>query len=400
MHALRPHRFATARDAFGDHHAVCAGTSGVQSARAPPFEWPGFLLYAVRTTPLYGPRSGRRLRPAASARPGTRSSHGADSWLAWSGAGQAWPRLTRVVLVTACCTDAASMSQYDPPTLGLCRRHVGLRPSHVNTRHIARRRSAGLRRKPICGAPWRRKRRNTLPELGHARRCRLVVVGIEVRCRFGNETLQLLRVLARHREAAVSASGQSLPSARLRPPPKLRPASQLDQNPSCMNSLPSRAGTLSSPALHGGPQLHRDTRRGHASGARCVERIYGSWRLAYTGVGKQVWWPSRAEVGVCPNAIWMHTYGHIGARRREGAATTARLQRQEIRPRHSNVLRRRGFGDRPVSYPDRFSRLDSRCESCLRANGAGPLAPPRSISASSWTMRRMPLRWHRPYVAK
>ena len=49
------------------------------------------------------------------------------------------------------------------------------------------------------------KRHQTYPELEHARRCRLVVVGLEVGGRFGAETVQLLRLLARHRAAAVPA---------------------------------------------------------------------------------------------------------------------------------------------------------------------------------------------------
>eukprot|EP00439_Symbiodinium_sp_Y106_P054770 s3461_g7.t1 len=58
---------------------------------------------------------------------------------------------------------------------------------------------------PGCGVTnaARRKRHQTYPELGHARRCRLVVVGIEVGGRFGGEAVQLLRLLARHRAAAV-----------------------------------------------------------------------------------------------------------------------------------------------------------------------------------------------------
>ena len=36
-------------------------------------------------------------------------------------------------------------------------------------------------------------------------RCRLVVVGIEVGGRFGTETVQLLRLLARHRAESVPA---------------------------------------------------------------------------------------------------------------------------------------------------------------------------------------------------
>ena len=52
-------------------------------------------------------------------------------------------------------------------------------------------------------AAARRKRNNTYPELGHARRCRLVVVGTEVGGRFSTEVVQFLRLLARHRAAAV-----------------------------------------------------------------------------------------------------------------------------------------------------------------------------------------------------
>ena len=60
-------------------------------------------------------------------------------------------------------------------------------------------------------AAAKRKRHQTYPELEHARRCRLVVVGLEVGGRFGAETVQLLRLLARHRAAAVPA--QLRPSA-------------------------------------------------------------------------------------------------------------------------------------------------------------------------------------------
>ena len=47
------------------------------------------------------------------------------------------------------------------------------------------------------------KRDRTYPELERARRCRFVDVGIEVGGRFGGEAVQLLRLLARHRAAAV-----------------------------------------------------------------------------------------------------------------------------------------------------------------------------------------------------
>ena len=50
-----------------------------------------------------------------------------------------------------------------------------------------------------------RKRRCTYPELTRARRCRLVVVGPEVGGRFGTEAATFLRLLARHRAAAMPA---------------------------------------------------------------------------------------------------------------------------------------------------------------------------------------------------
>ena len=60
---------------------------------------------------------------------------------------------------------------------------------------------------PGCAvaAAARRKRCQTYPELGRARRCRLVVVGIETGGRFGTEAVQLLRLLARHRADSVPA---------------------------------------------------------------------------------------------------------------------------------------------------------------------------------------------------
>ena len=75
----------------------------------------------------------------------------------------------------------------------------------------------------MCSPTARRKRHQTYPELEHARRCRLVVVGLEVGGRFGAETVQLLRLLARRRRlrncrldlALVWAPGCRFP-ARLR----------------------------------------------------------------------------------------------------------------------------------------------------------------------------------------
>ena len=53
-------------------------------------------------------------------------------------------------------------------------------------------------------AAWRKKR-DTYPELTRARRCRLVVIGIELGGRFGAEAATFLRLLARQRAAAVPA---------------------------------------------------------------------------------------------------------------------------------------------------------------------------------------------------
>ena len=62
---------------------------------------------------------------------------------------------------------------------------------------------------PSCAvaAAARRKRTQTYtyPELDRARRCRLVVVGVEVGGRFGTEAVQFLRLLAGHRAASVPA---------------------------------------------------------------------------------------------------------------------------------------------------------------------------------------------------
>ncbi|OLP83702.1 hypothetical protein AK812_SmicGene35526 [Symbiodinium microadriaticum] len=63
---------------------------------------------------------------------------------------------------------------------------------------------------PGCAviAAARRKRHQTYPELARARRCRLVVVGVETGGRFGTETVQLLRLLARHKASAVPAASR------------------------------------------------------------------------------------------------------------------------------------------------------------------------------------------------
>ncbi len=63
----------------------------------------------------------------------------------------------------------------------------------------------------LAGAA-RRKRRQTYPELVRARRCRLVVVGVEVGGRFSTEAATWLRLLARHRASAAPAAMQ--PAAR------------------------------------------------------------------------------------------------------------------------------------------------------------------------------------------
>ena len=95
---------------------------------------------------------------------------------------------------------------------------------------------------------------HTYPELARARQCRLVVVGVEIGGRFGTETVQLLRLLARHKAMAVPAasrpaaitacpgSWQSQPSTPLLPLSLSLPSSEKAQSPSCTNSSPRRAG--------------------------------------------------------------------------------------------------------------------------------------------------------------
>ena len=55
-------------------------------------------------------------------------------------------------------------------------------------------------------AAARRKRHQTYPELVRARRCRLVVVGVEVGGRFGAEAANWLRLLAGQRASDVQAA--------------------------------------------------------------------------------------------------------------------------------------------------------------------------------------------------
>ena len=63
----------------------------------------------------------------------------------------------------------------------------------------------------IAGAA-RRKRRQTCPELVRARRCSLVVVGVEIGSRFRTGVATWLRLLARHRASASPPAMQ--PAAR------------------------------------------------------------------------------------------------------------------------------------------------------------------------------------------
>ena len=141
-------------DPLGDHRAACA-TLGVLSTRALPLE------HAVaRVCREAGARVARNVRladmnldvPVADAR---RIEVVANGLPLWHGSqGQAHPR-----------ADVQPGSAVD--------------------------------------AAARRKRNNTYPELGHARRCCLVVVGMEVGGKFSTEVVQFLRLPARHRAAAV-----------------------------------------------------------------------------------------------------------------------------------------------------------------------------------------------------
>ena len=63
-------------------------------------------------------------------------------------------------------------------------------------------------------AAARRKRHGTYPELLRARRCRLIVIGLEVGGRFGTEAATFLRLLARHRARHRAAAAQAAWVAR------------------------------------------------------------------------------------------------------------------------------------------------------------------------------------------
>ena len=64
---------------------------------------------------------------------------------------------------------------------------------------------AGVEPCHCVAAAARRKRQGTHPELQRARRCRLVVIGLEVGGRFGAEAATFLRLLAHHWTATVPA---------------------------------------------------------------------------------------------------------------------------------------------------------------------------------------------------
>ena len=66
---------------------------------------------------------------------------------------------------------------------------------------------------PSTEQPARRKGCHTYPELVRARRCRLLVVGVQVGGRFGAEAATWLRLLARHRASAAPAATR--PAAQL-----------------------------------------------------------------------------------------------------------------------------------------------------------------------------------------
>ena len=90
--------------------------------------------------------------------------------------------------------------------------HCGTARSSLSMRRLSPVTRAGVPQTRADVEPGRavssaaeRKRRYTYPELTRARRCRLVVVGPEVGGRFGNEAATFLRLLARHRAAAMPA---------------------------------------------------------------------------------------------------------------------------------------------------------------------------------------------------
>ena len=160
-------------DPFGDHRAACA-TSGVLPTRALP------LQHAVaRVCREAGARVARNVRladmnvdvPIADAR---RIEVVANGLPLWHGSQLA--------------LDATIVS---PLTrLGEAHPRADVQPGCAVT------------------AAAHRKRHHTYPELARARRCRLVVVGVEIGGRFGTETVQLLRLLARHKATAVPAASR------------------------------------------------------------------------------------------------------------------------------------------------------------------------------------------------
>ena len=157
-------------DTFGDHRAACA-TSGVLAARAGPLE-----RAVARVCREAGARVARNVRvadmnidvPVADDR---RIEVVANGLSLWHGSQLA--------------VDATLVS---PLTrTGEPHPRADVEPGRSVT------------------AAARRKRHGTYPELLRARRCRLVVIALEVGGRFGTEAATFLRLLARHRAATIPA---------------------------------------------------------------------------------------------------------------------------------------------------------------------------------------------------
>ena len=144
---------------------------------------------------------------------------------------------------------------------------------------------AAWRGPPSCRCPARLRviaapdaTSNLYPEPARAGRCRLVVVGVETGGRFGTETVQPLRLLARHKATAVPAAsrpaglraGPGSQQSQLSVP--LRPLSSSWRRPRARVARTFRRGALR-PRL-AGCQLRRRYSVGRIGTRTCVETLF------------------------------------------------------------------------------------------------------------------------------
>ena len=147
-------------DPLGDHRAACAN-AGALASRALPLE--RAVAHVCQET---GARVARNVRQA---------DMNIDVPVSTTAASKLSPMGSRSGTVPNKPATPPSSAQ----SREQARRSLGLTPGH------------------------RRKRRQTCPELVRARRCRLVVVGVEGGGRFSTEAATWLRLLARHRASAA-----------------------------------------------------------------------------------------------------------------------------------------------------------------------------------------------------